>query len=75
MARRLELKSGLQGETLVRRHMKRRVRPGDQIRLLPELSVIKIGGHAAVDYGRDVMFPLMEEIGELSRKHQLLVVT
>jgi molybdenum storage protein len=75
MARRLELKSGLQGETLVRKGMLKRARAKDQIRLLPELSIVKIGGHAAVDYGREVMYPLMEEIGELSRKHQLLVVT
>jgi molybdenum storage protein len=75
MARRLELKSGLQGETLVRKGMLKRARAKEQIRLLPELSIVKIGGHAAVDYGREVMYPLMEEIGELSRKHQLLVVT
>lgn len=72
---RLELASGLQGETLVRKHMKRKRPAGEQIRIAPDLNVVKIGGHGAIDYGRDVMFPLCEEIGELSKKHQLLVVT
>ena len=75
MSERHELRSRLKDETLVRRGMLKRARPQDQIRLLPELSVLKIGGHAAVDYGREVMYPLMEEIGELSKKYQLLVVT
>jgi molybdenum storage protein len=39
------------------------------------MNVIKIGGHGAIDYGREVMFPLCKEIGELSKKNQLLVVT
>jgi molybdenum storage protein len=75
MGKRFELKSGLQGETLVRKglHAKRSTTP--QIRIAPEINVVKIGGHGAVDYGREVMFPLCEEIGELSKKHQLLVVT
>lgn len=75
MEKRLELKSGLQGETLVRRGMRRKGASAKQIRIAPEMNVIKIGGHGAIDYGREVMFPLCEEIGKLSKKHQILVVT
>jgi molybdenum storage protein len=75
MKKRLELQSGLMGETLVRKHMKRKRPLEDQIRIAPELNVVKIGGHGAIDYGREVMYPLCEEIGELSKKHQILVVT
>ena len=75
MKHRLELQSGLMGETLVKKHMKRKGPVRDQIRIAPDLNVIKIGGHGAIDYGRDVMYPLCEEIGELSKKHQILVVT
>ncbi len=28
-----------------------------------------------IDYGRDVMYPLIEEIGNLAQKHQMLIVT
>ena len=46
-----------------------------QLRLMPELHVVKIGGHGIIDFGREVVIPLMEEIGGLSRSHQMLVVT
>jgi len=75
MAQRHELESKLKGETLVRKEL---VKQHDQlpvIRILPELNVVKIGGHGLVDYGRDVILPLMEEIGALSKEHLILVVT
>lgn len=75
MKKRFELDSGLQGETLVRKGMHRKGAGREQIRIAPEMNVIKIGGHGAIDYGREVMHPLCEEIGTLSKKHQLLVVT
>ena len=74
MHKRFEMGSGLQGETLVRRGLQRKGTTGEQIRITPELNVIKIGGHAAIDYGHEVMYPLLEEIGQLSIKHQMLIV-
>ena len=68
MKTRFELESGLQGETLVRKGMMK-------MRNAPQINIIKLGGHGAIDYGREVMHPLCEEIGEISRKHKLLVVT
>jgi molybdenum storage protein len=76
MKNRFELESGLQGETLVRKGMMKKMRKtSGQIRIAPDINIIKIGGHGAIDYGREVMHPLCEEIGELSKKHKLLVVT
>lgn len=76
MKKRFELHSGLQGETLVRKGMMKMKRKApEQIRIAPDINVVKIGGHGAIDYGREVMHPLCEEIGELSKKHKLLVVT
>ena len=75
MNKRFEISSGLQGETLVRKGLHRKRATGEQIRITPELNVIKIGGHAAIDYGREVMYPLMEELGQLSTSHQMLIVT
>jgi molybdenum storage protein len=76
MRKRFELASGLQGETLVRKGMmKSRRKAAAQIRIAPDINVIKIGGHGAIDYGSEVMHPLCEEIGQLSKKHKLLVVT
>jgi len=75
MKKRFELTSGLMGETLVRKGTLKNRKQPEQIRIAPDLNVIKIGGHGVIDYGRDVMIPLCEEIGKLSRKHKLLVVT
>lgn len=75
MGKRFELTSGLQGETLVRKGMMKKRKVGEQIRIAPDINVVKIGGHGAIDYGREVMHPLCEEIGTLSKKHKLLVVT
>ncbi len=75
MKKRFELRSGLQGETLVRKGMMKSRPAGGQIRIAPGINVIKIGGHGAIDYGREVMHPLCREIGELSKNHKLLVVT
>lgn len=75
MAHRREIQSGLKGESLVRRGLMKKHAKAPQIRLVPDLNVVKIGGHGVIDYGREVVIPLMEEVGELSRKHHMLVAT
>jgi molybdenum storage protein len=73
MTSRREIDTPLRGETLVRKGIKHR--QTTTLRLVPELNVVKIGGHGIIDYGREVVLPLMEEIGELSLQHKILVVT
>jgi len=75
MTDRHEVETKLRGETLVRKGLMKQHAKVPQLRLVPDLNVIKIGGHGIIDYGREVVLPLMEEIGELSKKHKILVVT
>jgi molybdenum storage protein len=75
MPRRLSLESKLKDETLVRKGSADKSTVGEQLRILPELNIIKVGGHGALDYGRAVMLPLVEELGRLSKDNQLLIVT
>jgi molybdenum storage protein len=75
MAGRHELESKLKGETLVRKGLLKKHSEIPQLRLVPDLNVVKIGGHGVIDFGREVVLPLMEEIGEISKIHKLLVVT
>ncbi|MDD2472953.1 MULTISPECIES: uridylate kinase [unclassified Methanoculleus] len=75
MAERFEIGSRLRGESLVRRGLLRETEGVGQIRIMPDLNVIKIGGHGVIDYGRKVVHPLVEEIGELSRNHKILIAT
>jgi molybdenum storage protein len=75
MGKRHEIESRLKGQTLVSKGLMHRQAAVPQLRIVPGLHVIKIGGHGAIDYGREVLLPLLEEIGELSKQHQILVVT
>jgi len=36
---------------------------------------MKIGGHGIIDYGREILLPLVEEIGQLSKENKMLIVT
>jgi molybdenum storage protein len=75
MRKRYDIESKLRGETLVRKGLMKKHAQIERLRLVPDLHVVKIGGHGIIDFGRDVVLPLMEEIGELSKKYRMLVVT
>jgi molybdenum storage protein len=74
-SRRHELDTKLKGETLVRKGLMKKHAAIPPLKLVPDLNVVKVGGHGVIDFGREVVLPLMEEIGELSKKHKILVVT
>jgi len=44
-------------------------------RILPNASVIKIGGQSLIDRGRAGLFPLVDEIVEARKQHKLLIGT
>jgi molybdenum storage protein len=75
MTKRREIDNKLQGETLVRKSLMRRHESIERLKLVPDLNVVKIGGHGVIDFGKEVVIPLMKEIGELSEKHKMLIVT
>src|SRR3990172_10584217 len=75
MSNRKEMESKLKGETLVRKGLLKKHDATPMHRLMPDMNVVKVGGHGLVDYGRDVVLPLVEELGELSKEHKILVVT
>src|SRR3990172_7054443 len=75
MSQRHEMESKLKGEALVRKGLLKKHDAMPTLRIIPDHHVVKIGGHGIVDYGRDVVLPLLEEIGELSKQHKILVVT
>ncbi|MEI8330643.1 MAG: hypothetical protein WCF90_03180 [Methanomicrobiales archaeon] len=60
MKTRFELESGRQGESLVRIGMMEYRKVPERIRITPEINSIKIWGHGAIDYSREVMYPLFK---------------
>jgi molybdenum storage protein len=75
MAGRHEVYNKLQGETLVRKGLMQKHADIKPLRLSPDLQVVKIGGHGTIDFGRKVVMPLLEEVGEQASHHKMLVVT
>lgn len=43
--------------------------------ILPEASVIKIGGQSLIDRGRSAVYPVVEELVAVKRSHQILIGT
>jgi molybdenum storage protein len=44
-------------------------------RILPDATVIKIGGQSVIDRGRAAVYPLVDEIAAARRNHKLLIGT
>jgi molybdenum storage protein len=47
----------------------------DNYRILPEATVIKIGGQSVIDRGRAAVYPLVDEIVAARQQHKLLIGT
>lgn len=43
--------------------------------ILPDVSVLKIGGQSLIDRGRSAIHPLVEELVEVKQRHQILIGT
>ncbi|HEU0318423.1 MAG TPA: hypothetical protein VFR49_13895, partial [Solirubrobacteraceae bacterium] len=44
-------------------------------RILPDVSVLKIGGQSLIDRGRAAVLPVVEELAVVKRSHQILIGT
>lgn len=45
----------------------------DEIRIIPDVNVLKIGGQSIMDRGRQAVYPLLEEILKNRRKHKMIL--
>jgi len=43
--------------------------------ILPDVTVVKVGGQSLMDRGRDAVFPVVDELVEVKRTHRLLIGT
>jgi molybdenum storage protein len=67
--------SSLARQTLLDRELTRPVTDRPPIRLLPWLSVVKIGGRSIMDRGRDAILPLVDELRRALPEHRMLILT
>jgi molybdenum storage protein len=43
--------------------------------ILPDVSVLKVGGQSVIDRGRAAVYPIVEELAEIKRAHPILIGT
>jgi molybdenum storage protein len=62
-------------QTLLDSDLTRPATGRDPIRLLPWLTVVKIGGRSIMDRGAEAILPLVEEIRRVLPEHKMLILT
>lgn len=72
---RLHIETPLMAESLMDRALLEGTEADAVFRLLPDLSVIKLGGQSIIDRGASVVLPLVDEIAAARPQHPLLVMT
>jgi molybdenum storage protein len=73
--RRLHIKSKLMGESLVSKSFAESLKTAPQVRLFPDVNVLKIGGQSICDRGARALPSIIEEIAENSKNHKMLITT
>lgn len=74
-AKQKHVESLLARQTLLDTDLTRPVTNVDPIRILPWLTVVKVGGRSIMDRGADAILPLVEELRELLPEHKMLILT
>jgi molybdenum storage protein len=71
--RRRHVESKLMRESLVGQHIGEKTRTDREIRILPDMNVISIGGMSIFDRGRDALMPLLDELIECRTHHKFVL--
>jgi molybdenum storage protein len=70
-----ELETLLMQRSLTDAELQAKAAAAAEFRILPEATVIKIGGQSVIDRGRTAVYPLVDEIVAARKEHQLLIGT
>jgi len=67
------VESNLMRESLVGQHIPSKTSTNREIRILPDMNVLSVGGMSILDRGRDALLPLLDSIVECRKKHKFVV--
>ena len=70
-----ELEALLLERSLTDAELVRAANAAPDYRILPDATVVKVGGQSVIDRGRAAVYPLVEEIVSARKSHQLLIGT
>jgi molybdenum storage protein len=73
--KRLHVKSRLMGESLVSRTLAETMEVAPQVRLFPDVNVLKIGGQSISDRGAKALPPILKELVANKADHKMLLTT
>jgi molybdenum storage protein len=71
--RRTHIRSSLMRESLVDRHLVESTHCSDEVSILPDVRIIKIGGRSIIDRGKSAVYPLIEEIIKIKEHHRIII--
>ena len=72
---RLQIDSPLMGESLMDKSLLASTDTGAVYRLMPDLTVVKIGGQSIIDRGSVALLPILDELVEARKTHKILITT
>lgn len=70
---RTHIRSPLMQESLQDRDVQARAFSERELEIMPDVTMVSIGGQSIFDRGADAILPLVEELGPLMSKHKLLI--
>src|SRR5215472_4914230 len=70
-----ELESLLMQRSLTDPQLQAKAAAAADFRILPDATVVKVGGQSVIDRGRAAVYPLVDEIVAVRERHQLLIGT
>ena len=73
--RRLHVKSKLMGESLVSNALLDSIEPAPQVRLFPDINILKVGGQSICDRGARVLPAIIKEIAANREHHRMFLTT
>ena len=72
---RLQIDSPLMGESLMDKSLLASTDTSVVYRLMPDLTVVKIGGQSIIDRGGVALLPILDELVEARGSHKILITT
>jgi len=70
---RTHIKSSLMKESLVDQRVVRKTHSEHEHEILPDVTLVGLGGQSIFDRGREAVLPLVQEISELRANHEIVI--
>src|SRR5262245_10367786 len=70
---RTHIASPLMRESLVDRRVIKRTDSEREYAIMPDVTLVGLGGHSVFDRGRDVLLPIVDELAALRAQHRIVI--